>query len=111
MREISLVTFFETLVSDEVGLSLIKWRRPRFVVCYWKSLMHGVSPGPETITKSSTNRVDKQTVWMVLEKSFKNVHFDWCMDLEEIRVVSNGFKHHWVRNFARWRTRKRFCSL
>jgi hypothetical protein len=77
----------------------------------WETVRLGVRPRPKTFTKAGANRANERLVGMGLKKGLKDVHLDRRVDLEEVRVISNGSANSRVRGFGKGWTRKWLSSF
>lgn len=96
---------------DETCLPVIQRSRVQLIMSYWKVSAQGISPRPETITETRTNRLYEQLIQVVFEECPKDVDFYGCMNLKQICVVSNSFEGNWIQHFVRRWARKRMSCL
>jgi hypothetical protein len=66
-----------------------------------------VSPRPETISETCTNRLDKGLVWVVSKHRFKYIDIDRCVNCEKVRVEVKSFFDDGIIEFTLRRRRKR----
>jgi hypothetical protein len=57
------------------------------------------SPGPETLTKTTTDRSDKRLIRVADKEVFKEVNVDQCNDIKERHMVMNSLKHYCIIKF------------